>query len=80
MRVISKQAIHKIEPIKPPYKRSRSRSIGLCVCVFKYTRVIIYTLKNAGLLTQIRPNMDKPSHWVTFLNDIFNPKFEFVHI
>jgi len=25
-------------------------------------------------------NMDKPSHWVTFLNDIFNPMFEFVHI
>jgi len=26
--------------------------------------------------------MDKPSHWVTvhFLNYIFNPMFEFVHI
>jgi len=24
--------------------------------------------------------MDKPSHWVTFLNDIFNLMFEFVHI
>jgi len=24
--------------------------------------------------------MDKPSHWVTFLNHIFNPMFEFVHI
>jgi len=24
--------------------------------------------------------MDKPSHWVTFLNDIFNPMAGFVHI
>jgi len=24
--------------------------------------------------------MDEPSHWVTFLNDIFNPTFGFVHI
>jgi len=30
----------------------------------------IYTLKN----------MDTPSHWVTFLNYIFNPVFGFVHI
>jgi len=25
-------------------------------------------------------NVEKPSHWVTFLNYIFNPIFEFVHI
>jgi len=25
-------------------------------------------------------NMDKPSHWVTFFNYIFNPTFGFVHI
>jgi len=24
--------------------------------------------------------MDKPGHWVTFLNDIFNPIAGFVHI
>jgi len=25
-------------------------------------------------------NIDKPSNWVNILNDIFNPKFGFVHI
>jgi len=36
-----------------------------------------YTLKNAG--PNFGSNMDKPSHWVQFLNYIFNPMFEFVH-
>jgi len=46
-------------------------------------RQIWYTVKkkNVGCFNPIfGSNMDKPSHLVTFLNDIFNPLFEFVHI
>jgi len=32
-----------------------------------------------GRFNQILSNMDKPSRWVTFLNDIFIPMLEFVY-
>jgi len=35
-----------------------------------------HSKKNAGLFhPNFGSNMDKPSHWVTFCNDIFNPTF-----
>jgi len=40
-----------------------------------------YTLKNAGLFyPNFGSNVDKPSYWVTFLNDIFTINDIFVHI
>jgi len=39
-------------------------------------KTCLYTLKQANFGS----NMDKPSHWDTFFNYIFNQTFGFVHI
>jgi len=60
----------------------------VCYCYLFYGLLFCSVLfpfflhfKNAGLFQpKFGPNVDKPSNWVNILNDIFNPKFGFVHI